>query len=241
MAWGGAVAAFEMSNVSVTGCSMVENSALAAVPVQSQQYGKSQNAVAGGGCVSVLFRGNSSACTVRISGNTFLHCTVHVSSAKNILVGNGYGGAVSVNFGVSAGLQLLSVSFVSVALQNNVFANCVVRVSVSGGNAYGGAVAFHIGAYSSVNSRIGDAVAAVGDTVVRIVSVLMDTARFESCEAVRESSGSSSYGANVYGGSCSFHVGSYAWSRSDFSGANSISTCGSTTVTNIRMRFRFFD
>jgi hypothetical protein len=89
LAWGGAVAAFEMSNVSITGCSMVENSALAAVPVQSQQYGKSQNAVAGGGCVSVLFRGNSSACTVRISGNSFLHCTVHVFSARNIRVGNG--------------------------------------------------------------------------------------------------------------------------------------------------------
>jgi hypothetical protein len=31
LAWGGAVAAFEMSNVSVTGCSMVEKCALAAV------------------------------------------------------------------------------------------------------------------------------------------------------------------------------------------------------------------
>ncbi len=87
--WGGAVAAFEMSNVSVTGCTMVKNSALATVPGESQQNGLSQNAVAGGGCVSVLFYGNSSTSTVLISGNSFLHCTVNVSSLSNIRVGNG--------------------------------------------------------------------------------------------------------------------------------------------------------
>jgi hypothetical protein len=87
--WGGAVAAFEMSNVSVTGCTMVENSVLAIVPAESQQNGASQNAVAGGGCVSVLFRGNSSTSTVIISGNSFQQCTVNVSSLSNIRVGNG--------------------------------------------------------------------------------------------------------------------------------------------------------
>ena len=87
--WGGAVAAFEMSNVSVTGCTMVENSALAAAPAQLQHNRTSQNAVAGGGCVSVLFRGNSSASTVYVSDNSFLQCTVHVPGSSSILVGNG--------------------------------------------------------------------------------------------------------------------------------------------------------
>jgi hypothetical protein len=87
--WGGAVAAFEMSNVSVNGCSMVENSARALVPVQSLQYGKSQNAMAGGGCVSVLFRGNSSASMVLISNNSFLQCIVDIPSRMHIVVGNG--------------------------------------------------------------------------------------------------------------------------------------------------------
>jgi hypothetical protein len=36
--WGGAVAAFEMLNVNVTGCSMVNNSAQAAVPPTAPQY-----------------------------------------------------------------------------------------------------------------------------------------------------------------------------------------------------------
>jgi hypothetical protein len=87
--WGGAVAAFEMSNVSIIGCTMAENSALAIVPVQSQQNGMSQNAVAGGGCVSILFRGNSSASSVRFFGNSFLQCNVDVSNSSNIVVGNG--------------------------------------------------------------------------------------------------------------------------------------------------------
>ena len=152
-----------------------------------------------------------------------------------------YGGAVSVNFGVSAGLQQLSVSFASVALHNNVFANCIVTVSVFGGNSYGGAVSLHIGAYSSVHSQTagsGDAVAAVGDTVVRNLSVSLDTARFESCEAIRERNGSTSFGANVYGGSFSFHVGSYAWSKSETSGRRSKSTCGSTNASGISVRFQ---
>jgi hypothetical protein len=87
--WGGAIATFEMPNVSVTGCSMTTNSALAAVPSQSPQNAASRNAVAGGGCVSVLFRGNSSASAVYFSGNSFSHCTVDVSTSRNILVGNG--------------------------------------------------------------------------------------------------------------------------------------------------------
>ena len=48
----------------------------------------SQNAVAGGGCLSILFRGNSSASSVVISGNSFVQCTVDVPS-RNIRVGNG--------------------------------------------------------------------------------------------------------------------------------------------------------
>jgi hypothetical protein len=39
--------------------------------------------------VSVLFRGNSSGSAVQVSGNSFRQCTVHVSSASNVLVGNG--------------------------------------------------------------------------------------------------------------------------------------------------------
>jgi hypothetical protein len=87
--WGGSIATFEVYNVTVTGCTMAQSSAVAAVPVDSPQSSLSRNAVAGGGCVSVLFRGNSSGSTVQVSGNSFRQCTVHISSASNALVGNG--------------------------------------------------------------------------------------------------------------------------------------------------------
>ena len=87
--WGGSIAAFEVYNVTVTGCTMAQSSAAAAVPVESPQSSLSRNAVVGGGCMSVLFRGNSSGSAVQVSGNSFRQCTVHVSSASNVLVGNG--------------------------------------------------------------------------------------------------------------------------------------------------------
>jgi len=85
--WGGAIAAFEMSNVTIGGCTMIGNTAQAYVPTQSQQFSASRNAVAGGGCVSVLFSGNSSGANVKFSGSTFLSCTVTVGT--NVYVGNG--------------------------------------------------------------------------------------------------------------------------------------------------------
>jgi len=118
-----------------------------------------------------------------------------------------------VYFGLSAGLQQLHVSHISLGLRNNVFESCEVSVSVSGGNAYGGAVSIYMGAYSSRLNFSGDAAAAVGDTVVRNVSVTLDTARFASCSARREINGFGN-GSNVYGGSFSFYIGAYAWSRS---------------------------
>jgi hypothetical protein len=87
--WGGAIAAFEIVNVSVTGCSMTDNAAVADMPTTSPQSGLSRNAVAGCGCVSVLFRGNCSAFMLHMSGNSFLRCTVDVSRSRNIVVGNG--------------------------------------------------------------------------------------------------------------------------------------------------------
>jgi hypothetical protein len=71
--WGGAIAAFEMFNVSVSGCTMVDNKAVA-----GQFQSASFSSVAGGGCVSVLFRGNASGSTVHIRGSTFLQCIVDV-------------------------------------------------------------------------------------------------------------------------------------------------------------------
>jgi hypothetical protein len=87
--WGGSIAAFEVRNVTLTGCTMAQSRVVAAVPMESAQSNLSKNSVAGGGCVSVLFRGNSSGSAVEVSGNSFRQCTVDISSASNALVGNG--------------------------------------------------------------------------------------------------------------------------------------------------------
>jgi hypothetical protein len=84
--WGGAIAAFAMFNVAISGCTMMSNSARALVPSTSLQYKKSRNAVAGGGCMSLLFPGNASGSRVFISGNTFQLCTVIISE---VYIGNG--------------------------------------------------------------------------------------------------------------------------------------------------------
>ena len=149
---------------------------------------------------------------------------------------SGYGGALSLYFGLSAGLQQLQVSHISLGLRNNVFENCVVSVSVSGGNSYGGAVSIYMGAYSSrLNFSGHAAAAAAGDTVVRNVSITLDTARFASCSAMREIIGLGN-GSSVYGGSFSFYIGAYAWSRSEASSSNS--SCGSTAVIGVDVRVK---
>lgn len=83
--WGGAVAALDIIDVNVTGCTMVKNQAEATVP----RHKKSDIALAGGGCVSVRFSGNSSGSTLHFSGNTFSNCTLKLSKHKRIGLGNG--------------------------------------------------------------------------------------------------------------------------------------------------------
>jgi hypothetical protein len=138
---------------------------------------------------------------------------------------------VSLYFGLAAGALHLHVSSLTLVLRNNVFSSCVVVVSVSGGNAYGGGVSLYIGAYSSVFASNVAAAAAAGDTVVRNVSVSMDSSTFDACSAVN----SASFGANVYGGSFSFYIGAYAWSRSAANGTSS-SVCGTTTASAVTVR-----
>jgi len=87
--WGGAVAVFDMLNVTISGCVMVGNTAQAFLNPIPRYSGDS--AVTGGGCVSVLFYGNTSNASVRVSRNIFLHCASVVSllATSNSYIGNG--------------------------------------------------------------------------------------------------------------------------------------------------------
>jgi hypothetical protein len=233
--WGGAVAAFDMLDVTVSGCRMEANKARATVPTTSLQYTESRNAVSGGGCISVLFYGNATGSAVSVSGNTFEQCVVDVSRTYYVRLGNGYGGAVSVYFGLFAGLRQLDVSFFNLALHDNVFTGCEVNVSpILGGNAYGGGVSVYVGGYSSVYipQQNGPAVAEVGETVLRNASIILKNSRFSSCTS-RRFSLTNVFGGSVYGGSFSFYVGAYAWSASVNSLSNSSSTCGATSARGV--------
>lgn len=147
---------------------------------------------------------------------------------------SGYGGALSVNFGLTAGQELLDVSFLDVVLLRNVFTSCVVNVRTrAGGNAYGGATSIYMGAYSSSLDGRNNAIEA-GVTVVRNVSVTLRVAQFLSCGSIRSAGVDDINGGNTYGGSFSFYIGAYAWSRSlSDSPVSSSSSTGATNVSSV--------
>lgn len=137
-------------------------------------------------------------------------------------------------FGLSAGLQLLNVASFTLALYRNDFARCsVIRSSgfYFGGNVYGGGISIYMGGYSSSIKVDAIAVAAVGNTVVRNSSVLVETVSFTSCRATT----AGGQGANSYGGSLSMYLGGYtwSWSRTYTIDRSSSSTSGSTTASGV--------
>lgn len=251
--WGDGIAAFEIFNVTISSCRMVANFAQAFVPRTSSQHFASRNAVAGGGCVSVLYFGNASRSSVLMSDNTFEGCEVDVStSSGNLQIGNGmfdffdfkrrfralsfnrcagYGGAVSVYFGLYAGRHLLNVSLFDFVLLRNVFTRCVVIINSIGGNAYGGGVSVYIGGYFSslVTNGTSPSAADIGDTIVSNLSMTIHAAQFSSCMSNR--SEDKMFGGNVYGGSFSFYTGPYVWSRN--TAGSSKSTCGVMNVNSV--------
>jgi hypothetical protein len=138
-------------------------------------------------------------------------------------------------FGLSVRSQPLLVSFLTVELATNSFASCAVSVSPKyGGNAYGGAVSLYIGGYSSAFESNRSAAADVGATDARNLSVTLNDAVFTACHAKRSSSLKTEFfGASVYGGSFSFYIGAYAWSRSI--SQSSSSKVAATAVSSVRV------
>jgi hypothetical protein len=138
-------------------------------------------------------------------------------------------------FGLSVRSQPLLVSFLTVELAANSFASCAVSVSPKyGGNAYGGAVSLYIGGYSSAFESNRSAAADVGATDARNLSVTLNDAVFTACHAKRSSSLKTEFfGASVYGGSFSFYIGAYAWSRSI--SQSSSSKVAATAVSSVRV------
>jgi hypothetical protein len=152
----------------------------------------------------------------------------------------GYGGGVSVYFGLSVGLQLLDVAFFTLALLRNHFTRCAVvgapgGLVFGGSNVYGGGMSVYMGGYSSSFNFTGSAAAAVGDTAVRNASVRVDAVAFTSCSANITAIGNGNGNGNAYGGSFSLYLGGYAWSYSGSSSSSSSSTSGSTTASGVNV------
>ena len=148
----------------------------------------------------------------------------------------GYGGALSIYLGISVRLQALVVSFFSVELSVNSFTNCsVITTPLFGGNVYGGSVSVYFGGYSSVYSANAQASIAVGSIVVQNISISMNNSIFASSSAIRsvplDPPGSSSLGANAYGGSFSFYIGAFIWCLGNL--GNIICSSGLTIVTGL--------
>ena len=91
------------------------------------------------------------------------------------------------------------MSLFNLVLQSNELADCSTNVRTHSGNAYGGGISVYMGGYASVSDAFGSAKAAVGETVVRNASVVMESTRFTSCRAMRSIQSGDLLGASAYG------------------------------------------
>jgi hypothetical protein len=225
-AWGGAIGTEESPSVSIIGNRFNVNSVNL---VLNNVTSATSKAVGGGGCISVMHKGNVSESRVRIDGNSLESCSVQMIGFndrrfRGIQFGNTYGGAVSLYYGLEA-VDSLVVQNARYAFVNNLCRSSGIASSVGvGGNAYGGCLSVHVGAWN-VNTQ--------GESGVGSLTLSMETNisgnTITNCSAQRTRiTAGNSLGANVYGGGISVAVGAYSYGSGD-----SISTVsGSTTVSN---------
>jgi hypothetical protein len=227
-AWGGAIGTVEAQEITVIGCSFISN--MVDVVFDGVTNPNSTSA-AGGGCISVMHKGNVSESHIAIVGNTFAGCLVKMfglnsSLTTGIQYGNTYGGAVSVYFGRSA-LFAVNVVNAATSFSNNQCFNSGIVSSVGvSGNAYGGCLSVYAGAWN-VNMQ---SHASLSSVYVSRMQMIISSNNIVNCSAVMTSSSWSSSG-NVYGGAISVYVGHCVVGRS------SSTVSGNTIVTDSVYKF----
>ena len=162
------------------------------------------------------------------------------------LASGGYSYCYSNGFSSSAISSKVSgsttVNAVGYFISKNEFTNCSSLSLISGGgssngaNVYGGGLSFDVGPYSynngnSASSSI-SSVSASASIVNTLCAILSNT--ITNCTASSTALlGSSSFGANVYGGGISLAVGAFSYAYSFYFGSSSSShVSGNTTVNN---------
>jgi hypothetical protein len=236
-AWGGAIGTEESPSVSIR--SNRFNSNWVNLELKGVTNATSK-AVGGGGCISVMHRGNVSESRVTINGNALESCSVQMvgfndgSATRGIQFGNSYGGAVSLYYGLEA-VESLVVQNATSAFVNNQCRNSSITSSVgTGGNAYGGCLSVYVGAWN-VNSQ---GHSTVGSLTLSSTETNISGNTITNCRAERTGISSGILGANVFGGGISVAVGAYSYSfgsgSSGSSGSSNSSSIvsGSTTVSN---------
>ncbi len=229
-AWGGAIGAVEARSVLLTGSTFSSN---AVNLVLNNVTSTASQAVAGGGCVSVLHNFNVSESTVVMSGNVFQSCLVRMFGVYSrtwplptilgIQYGNSYGGAVSLYYGLRAADSLDVQNVISTFTNNSCRSSGIVSSVGVAGNAHGGCISVYAGAWSVSTAGA----STIGPLSVSGMRSNISGNNFSDCSARIAKSSSYDLTANVYGGCVSVAVGAYSYS---ISGSSRIA--GSTLVSS---------
>jgi hypothetical protein len=226
-AWGGAIGTEESLSVSIIGNKFSSN---AVKLVLNGVTSPTSKAVGGGGCISVMHKGNVSESRVTIDGNSLERCSVQMfgfndgSATRGIQFGNTYGGAVSLYFGLEAADSLVVQNARSAFVNNECRSSSITGSVGSGGNAYGGCISVYVGTWS-VNTQNDSSDGSV--TVSGMESNISGNI-ITNCSTQRtRTTASRSKTANVYGGGISVAVGAYSFSSREVD-------LGSTTVSGSR-------
>ncbi len=222
-AWGGAIGTKESPSVSIIGSYFKRNHVQLVLS-------EIRTSVGGGGCISVMHKGNVSESRVTIDRNSFERCGVVLLQIgfnyQGIQFGNTYGGAVSLYYGLDA-VDSLVVQNVSSAFTNNQCRSGGIISKASAGNAYGGCLSVYVGPWS-VNTA-GDS--RVGSLTLSSMETNISGNTISNC-SVQRTGDDMQLGANVYGGGISVAVGAYSYSRNSFDETSGSFVSGSTTISS---------
>ena len=197
---------------------------------------------------------------LELKQNVFTNCAVDVA----VDGGNAYGGGVSVYFGAFSSVFNRSGSAVAAAGDTNVhnagitldtatFTSCSAlrrnwddwADDIRGASVFGGSFSFYIGAFawsqSTASNRNFISRSTCGVTNVSSVDVRIFGATIVGSLARSAIVQGFLSGANVYGGAMSvLHVGSFAFSYSEFERSSSSSTSGASITSGLSVQVRDF-
>jgi hypothetical protein len=201
---------------------------------------------------SVFFSGSTSVsrASFTISNNMFSMCSATSLVSGGAGGANVYGGGMSLavgaySYSATATSNIsgnTAVSVTNYTISSNTLTNCSAMSSFTdggnsnGANAYGGGMSLAVGAYSFSSGIMGGGSDVSGNTAVSVTNYTISCNTLTYCSAMLSfTDGSSSNGANAYGGGMSLAVGAYSYSgnESSVSGNSAVSGTNYTISSNM--------